>query len=191
MKKSNYFTVLVFISVIFFCISCGNRDEKIVYSAGTISLSNENYMQIKKISEDNFKLTLFDKTHQVIFEEEYPKEPMTKILSNNVIQVTISLGSPNRYVFFYDTESTKISNTFYNPILIESGNILFLDDEGKLIFRDIFDQSLLYTKIIRDFSPTAVPSNAIYKAELLENTLYIEYYEGPEFKEKKENIKVK
>ncbi|WP_218619277.1 hypothetical protein, partial [Paenibacillus sp. P46E] len=71
-------------------------------------------------------------------------------------------------------------------LLIQEGFILFMDDGGKLIFRDIFDEKKMYKEIVRGFSPTAVPSDAITNAELNDKELMIEYYEGTEFLEKKE-----
>ncbi|WP_342561908.1 hypothetical protein NST84_19975 [Paenibacillus sp. FSL R7-0345] len=105
-----------------------------------------------------------------------------------MIQITLSLGSPSRYVFYFDTENTQISDTYYNPILTEDTNILYVHDERKLIYRDMFDASKMYREFIRDFSETAVPSNAVYQADIVNNTLHIKYFEGPDLEEKEEEI---
>lgn len=82
----------------------------------------------------------------------------------------------------------RISDVYYNPILTEDTNILYVDDERRLIYQDIFDTSEMYREFIRDFSLTAVDSNAVYQADIVNNTLHIKYFEGPDLAEREEEI---
>ncbi|MDF9840415.1 MULTISPECIES: hypothetical protein [unclassified Paenibacillus] len=173
MKIHNLLKVSAALVIIYLCTSFGFESESI---------------HIRKINENNYFLVLFNKTHQPIFEAEYPVEPTTELLGSHLIQITQSLGNPNRYVFYFDTENMRISDVYYNPILIEDTNILYVDDERRLIYQDIFDASKMYREFIRNFSMTAVASNAVYQADIVNNTLCIKYFEGPDLVEREEEI---
>lgn len=153
----------------------------------SFGLDSESF-HIRKINENNYSLVLFNKRHQPIFEAEYPVEPTAELLGSHLIQITQSLGNPNRYVFYFDTENMRISDVYYNPILTEDTNILYVDDERRLIYQDIFDASEMYREFIRDFSLTAVDSNGVYQADIVNNTLHIKYFEGPDLAEREEEI---
>ncbi|MNI60330.1 hypothetical protein D3C73_1155330 [compost metagenome] len=65
-----------------------------------------------------------------------------------------------------------------------------MDEDRILIYRDIFDPAVVYSEIVRDFSPTAEPSNAVIHAGVEQGKLDIEYFEGPGFMEWKESIEL-
>lgn len=144
----------------------------------------------QKISDGNYSMVLFNKAHQAVFEEEYPVEPTTEMLGSHLIQITLSLGSSNRYVFYYDIENTRISEPYYNPVLSEGTNILYVDDEHRLIYQDMFNASKMHREFIRDFSETAVSSSAVYQADIINNTLRIKYFKGPDLEEEEEEIQL-
>lgn len=140
--------------------------------------------------EDGFELTFYSSTNEIIFSEWYPKEPAISQVTENIFEITISVGSPAAYVFYFDMENAEESETFFNPLLIGDCYVAYMED-GKLILQDIFHEGLLYMTISRDFTQTADPMSAIIAIEMQdEGTITLSYYKGENYEETEDYLKI-
>lgn len=138
--------------------------------------------------DDGYEIVLYDKKNDVIKIIYTSKKPGINNLKDDIWEISESIGSPAKYVFYYDLQSCKISNVFFNPILIENKYVSYFDN-GKLIISDLFDEKVFYKSIARDFTKTANPGSAIISIALFdEENLMIEYYKGKEYEEVAEII---
>lgn len=191
MKKRLRITITIAALAVLLC-ACTKTPEQ----TGTNVLEKEcaepqnTYNYICEKAEDGYQLTIYSNADEEILSEVYPKEPTVKPVTENLLQVSISVGSPATYIYYVDTEKGKVSETFFNPIYLEDGNIAYWGNDG-LILKDIFDEGLFYQEIKRDFSECADPIGAIITVELLDNGyIALVYYEGEDFTEKSEIIAV-
>jgi hypothetical protein len=153
-----------------------------------ISVPIEEFYSIIKNEEGTYTVKLFDKNKKVIDETTVPKEPHVSKLENDIIQVTISYGSPFYTTYFYNTKANLISKAYDTPVLIDKDKIVFVQNK-KLIVSDIFDKAIYFKEVERNFSETVPPSSAIVSAKFINsNELQIDYYEGKDFTEKSEII---
>lgn len=90
----------------------------------------------------------------------------------------MSTGNPSRYVFYFDRQNSKISETFFNPILFDNMYVAYME-ENKLILEDIFSEGILCEEIARDYSKMADPVSAVDSIEISENgEISLQYYKG-------------
>ena len=129
-------------------------------------------------TEDGNVVILYNKQDQVIDTIDVIEKTSILQLTDDLFEIVQSVGSPARFVFYYDAQTCKISDVFFNPILIENQYIAYIEN-GELIIRDIFDEVTFCKKIARDFTETADPTSAIISITLQkEGQFVIEYYEG-------------
>lgn len=128
-------------------------------------------------------VVLYDRqTHRMETIPVIEKTSVTPI-TDTMYEITQSVGSPARYVFYYDMENGRVSDVFFNPILISAGNepsryIAYMED-GMLFVCDIFDKDIFCEKIERDFTKTADPVSAVIDIMLGEDGLLVlKYYQG-------------
>lgn len=110
--------------------------------------------------EEGFEITFYSSTNEIIFSECYPKEPAISQVTDSIFEISISVGSPASYIFYFNIENAEISETFFNPLLFGDCCVAYMEN-GKLILRNIFNEDLLYMTISRDFTKTADPMSAI------------------------------
>ncbi len=146
----------------------------------------------KKVKEANGKYTVvfYDDNNKTIKTMSFPVEPYVRTIENNVIGVSVSVGSPANYEFFYKPKTKQFSNTFFNLTLASQGKVVYMKyKQGtkiRLIISDIFDKEVFYQEIIKDFSPTAITSNDLQKTKFIgKDKLYIEYLQGKNYTVKK------
>lgn len=104
-------------------------------------------------------------------------------LSENLIHVTVSVGSDARQEWFYDRITGRKSEEYFNISAINGSNIVYMeftdDWETHLVIRDIFNKEILYEEIVRDFSDTAVASTVLKNVTFLnDKSIKIEYEVG-------------
>lgn len=129
----------------------------------------------EKVS-DGYELNLYSKSKEKVFSAIYPKEPGIKEVSEDILQISISLGSPACYVFYFNETNAEISETFFNPIYFGDKYVAYMENE-KLVLKDVFDEGLVYKEIERDFTKTADPISAIIKIEMLnDGNILLKYY---------------
>ena len=139
--------------------------------------------------EGEYEVTLYDKSGNKIDSWIYPKEPWVKEVNENILEIGISVGTPARYTFYFDKESCQISDTYFNPILFGNKYIAYMENCEELILTDIFNEGILYKKIVRDFTQSANPIDAVTIIEMMDDEkILLEYFEGDDFAERKEII---
>lgn len=144
--------------------------------------SNRNKQYLCKTVEEGYELTIYNSSGAIILSEVYPKEPGISRVTENVMEIATSVGSPARYVYYIDLEEDKVSDVFFNPILVGDKYIAYMED-GKLILSDIFytdqQEGLLYMTIDRDFYKAANPMSAIVGIEPIgSGIIELEYLNG-------------
>ncbi len=169
-------------------MNSGNESGSQVDESDTRENLIEDYYKVIKIDDNSYTIILYDKNKIIIHQETVTKEPYISLVDENIIRVTISLGNPLNYIYFYDILSSKISPVYENALLFEKDKIVFMKD-NVLIVSNIFSKDLYYKEIKRNFSQTAVPSSAIVSVKFTEPTkLQLNYLEGKDFEEKSEII---
>ncbi|MBD5506163.1 MAG: hypothetical protein HDR09_21045 [Lachnospiraceae bacterium] len=136
---------------------------------------------------DGYELILYDREKREVFSEVYPVEPWVKEVSDGILEIGISTGSPARYTFYFRKADGKISDTFYNAKVFGGRYIAHRPVVGDrwdepLILTDIFEEGILYQEIYRDFSVTADLMSAIYSIELTdEEHIMLDYCVGEDY----------
>lgn len=143
------------------------------------------YKEMGKVTctelDEGYQVTLYDKNGNVSFELETLVQPGITDLANNITEVSISVGSPARYVFYYDRLNCNMSDMYFNPILIDNKYIAYME-ERNLIIRDIFNQGILSKRIVRDFANTADAMSAVMSIQRLdEGNFVINYLKGEDY----------
>lgn len=74
-----------------------------------------------------------------------------------------------------------MSDTYFNPILIDNKYIAYME-ERNLIIRDIFNQGILNKRIERDFANTADAMSAVLSIQRLnDEDFVINYLKGEDY----------
>lgn len=167
---------------------CGNEADKLDKAVTQESLYEEETDPWE--AEEPF----FQDAGAIILSEVYPKEPGIGWVTENVIEIAISVGSPARYVYYIDLEEDKVSDIYFNPILVGDKYVAYME-EGKLILSDMFytdkQEDLLYMTIVRDFAMTADPMSAIMGIEPIDSeNIELTYLTGEDCTEVTEIIAI-
>lgn len=140
---------------------------------------------IEQIGEEEYKVTLYDKDHNEVFSEVYSKSPWFTMISDNIWEIGISVGTNATYTFYFDTETAEISDTYFNPRVFGDKYIAYMEadvigaDEITLTLSDIFKKGILHQEIVRDFSICADPMSVIMSVEMIDDmNIRLEYLEG-------------
>lgn len=140
---------------------------------------------VKRIAEE-YEVKLYDKAHNEVFSMTYPKEPWIVEVTENVLEIGCSTGSPARNVFYFDKDSGRVSAGYMNSRLIREKYVAYMEN-GELVFTDLFNDEI-YQKIKRDFSPAVDP---VISIEMLDRqTILLNYYKGNDFLEVQEEIDI-
>lgn len=140
---------------------------------------NEKKFLCREVPE-GYEVVLYGKRNEEYFSIVYPKEPEIISIADDILEISVSTGSPSRYTFYFDSKSVKISETFFNPMLIDNKYVAYMEND-RLILVDIFREGILYEEIVRDFSKMADSISAVISIELLENgDFFLKYYKGDE-----------
>ncbi len=151
-----------------------------------------------------YQLTLYDKEHNEILSEPYPESMWIDGVSEDVLEIGISVGNPAKHTYYFNKETAQISDTFYNAIVVGDKYIAYMEDdayiaddasdreERTLILSDVFKEGILYQEITRDFSKTAEPMSAVISIEMIDDeTVRLEYYQGEDYTVECEDISIK
>lgn len=127
---------------------------------------------------EGYEVVLYNNENEEVFSMVYPCEPWIVNITEEVWEIGVSTGNPSRYVFYFDRQNSKISKTFFNPILFDNMYVAYMEG-NKLILEDIFSEGILCEKITRDYSKMADPISAVDSIEILENgEILLQYYKG-------------
>lgn len=109
MKKMLMWVVSFFIVLcvgLWVWLSAGSRRGKIVFED----------------TQEGGELVLYDRQNHKT--EKIPVTEKTSVtqLTDTIYEIVQSVGSPARYVFYYDIQNGRLSEVFFNPILISADN---------------------------------------------------------------------
>ena len=139
---------------------------------------------LEKIGKDEYVITLYDKEHEAVDSIVYSyHEPWVERVTDTLLEINFNAGNPARYTFYFDMETARISDTYFNSTLFGDRYIAYMalenEDEITLTLTDIFKEQILYQEIIRDFSLFADYMGAVIDIEMIdEQNIRLEYYEG-------------
>ena len=101
------------------------------------------------------------------------------LFEDTVLSIRRGAGTGLFLVEYYDIGRNVFSEVFQTVFLTEYGKIVYIgriEDEFRLVVRDIFDKSEFYKEFELDFAPLATPFELFRHGEFLdENTLKISY----------------
>lgn len=161
-----------------------NNILEIGINAGASSTLNSQYLLKKNVN--GYEVILYDKKNNEVRKIVYPIEPWIKEVTNNILEIGVSTGAPSTYVFYYNKDTAKMSDTYFNSILFGNKYIAYMESTEKIILSDIFDEGILYKEVEENFTKCL---NPIINIEVLDNdNILLEYYAGENFEEKSELI---
>lgn len=141
-----------------------------------------------RFSEERYSYEVFDSSNTVFVSEKCNSIPKFMEIDSNILQIQFGSGNAitNQY---FDVEKKYKSEVFSKPSAVGYGKIAYMDySEGKLVLivQDLFNKNVYYEKFNFDFSPIAVPYNAIVNAQFINaNMLDITYFSGEDYTETK------
>ena len=149
------------------------------------------FLRVAKESDDKYLVFLYDSDKNIVHEEVFSKEPIVESLKDDIIKITIIVGSPAYYTTFYDPKTKRYSSDAIFNLLSYFNEKGVYAEEGKLIICNVFDKKKYYQEITRNFSPTAVYSSDFTEIKFMdENKLFVKYLVGNNYTEKEEVIDI-
>lgn len=143
---------------------------------------------IKEIS-DGYQVNLYNDIGRLVLSQTHAVEPVVGFLTEDIIQVRISTGSPSVYVYYFNKKTSEISTVYFNPIIFGNTYIAYMD-EGTLVLSDIFEHKF-NMQIMRDFTQTADPISAVKSIEMIDDSsIRLKYYSGDDYLEQTEIINI-
>lgn len=140
--------------------------------------------------EDGYEIVLYDSWERVVDTVWLPEEPGIYNVTDELVEIVVSVGSPAHYIFYFDKRNNRVSDAFFNPILVDNRYAAYMDYEPErvLIIRDLFDEGKFYKKIVRDFS-MVTDLNSAMSIEIVDKKYFlIEYLKGEDYEVVKEVI---
>ena len=190
---------LVFAVVLAVGISLGkiSTSSNANNAKGIIISSGKNFI-VYDITKDNqleyspeYKYEIYDRNGKIVKSAIVWRinPDIDYVISDTLLYIRISVGTGTFLMQYYDICKDTFSQIFESPALAGFGRVVYMgftDEDGmKLVVRDIFNESLYYREYRLDFSPTAIPADALQNAEFLdENTIRITYLSGDNYIEK-------
>lgn len=141
--------------------------------------------------EDGYEVVLYGASGEVVFSMEFPIEPGICQVTEDIFEISVSVGSPASYVFWYDTKGARMSETYFNPVLVGNQYVAYMENSEELVLRDLFHEGLLEMKIARDFSQTANYISAVVQIEMADSeNIILTYLQGSDYTEVSETIRL-
>lgn len=154
-------------------------------------LEEDTYYKIVDRGYYNYYYAIYNSKGEVVYEEEYNRQPRIEYIDDTVIRIQVSMGTNALSAIYYDTLNDRLSEGFFNPLTEEYGKVAYLtwqEGEAVLAVQDIFDKKSYYEEISLDFSPVV---DAVNYAEFMdENRLYISYLTGESMEKKAEILEL-
>ena len=169
------------VAAIFLQSDNNNSDEIIIDSSENFSVFGFTWD-----NQPAYRYEVYNKNGAVVINETVRSQPHIEyIFENTLLSIIRGVGTNAFLCQYYDIDRDLFSEIFHSPTVADHGNVVYMTiSEGnlKLVVRDIFDESKFYKEFGLDFSPTAVPSNALINADYLDETsLTITYFSGENY----------
>ena len=129
----------------------GSSDNDIAYQKGEFDKYGEQY-SLTEIEDGEYEVTLYDKENKVVHTETFTKLPWISEMTDNILQIGLSLGSPAPYIYYYDKERAVVSPCYPDSFYLKDNYVAYMRDVNTLIVKDIFEDNGLYMEISRNFS---------------------------------------
>ena len=111
----------------------------------------EQYSLIE-MENGEYEVTLYDKGNKVVHTETFTKVPWVSEMTDNILQIGMSLGSPAPYIYYYDKERAIVSTCYPDSFYLKDNYVAYMRDVSTLVVTDIFEDNELYMEISRNFS---------------------------------------
>ena len=172
--------ILVFITLLCSC------------SSYSIVGQGKNYIITQSNKSHQYHYKILDNNGKTIEEEDISTYPKIQAVSDSIIEVQTGSGNVV-YRRYFNINDRKKSELFQNPIIMDYGKIVYASiKEGNIILvvQDLFDSAYFYKEFELNFSPVAIPEDAIINAQFIENgkKLRLKYLSGDDYVEKTEDL---
>lgn len=162
------------------------NDSEKKYKFATEGRKSNSQVSVRRIA-DGYEVKLYDRAYNEVFSMDYPKEPWIVEVTENVLEIGFSTGSPASNVFYFEKDSGRTCMGYMNSRLIDENYVAYMDN-GELIFTDLFHEEI-YLEIKRDFAPAVDPVISIEMQD--SETILLRYYKGEAFLEVQEAIRIR
>lgn len=95
----------------------GSSDNDIAYQKGEFDKYGEQY-SLTEIEDGEYEVTLYDKENKVVHTETFTKLPWISEMTDNILQIGLSLGSPAPYIYYYDKERAVVSPCYPDSFIL-------------------------------------------------------------------------
>lgn len=126
-------------------------DPDTVDRKGQFDEYGEQY-SLMETEDGEYEVTLYDKENKVVHTETFTKLPWISEMTDNILQIGLSLGSPAPYIYYYDKERAIVSTCYPDSFYLKDNYVAYMRDVSTLIVTDIFEDDELYMEISRNFS---------------------------------------
>jgi len=128
-----------------------SSDHDTADQRGQFDKYGEQYSLIE-IKDGEYEVTLYDKENKVVHTETFTKLPWVSEMTDDILQIGLSLGSPAPYIYYYDKERAIVSTCYPDSFYLKDNYVAYMRDVSTLIVTDIFEDNELYMEISRNFS---------------------------------------
>ena len=160
---------IVCMLIVFLALASGCGNEYPASDADNTAAMQQYYKIYTGTEETDhfyYYYDLFDGEGNVVKHEcTYMHEPIIKLISAQVLSVTVQAGTgiSCRQTYYYNTAKARMSEVFYGVLDERDGRILF-EKEGQVIIRDVFDKKDFYRELYLTPALSRSPESVISAA---------------------------
>lgn len=170
------------------------RDSSYVSIEDTEDVDVIEETQFYKIiySDSMYYYYIFNENHDVVKSDgPLNKEPHISMVNDHLIRFTLQAGTGigTQWGYYYDTIIDTFSPIFQSIYDQCDGKVAY-GEVGKIIIRDIFDQTKYYQEISSFRKPLSVAAEPIIKSQFVNGGtgIKVTYLTGPDYEEVTETI---
>lgn len=134
--------------------------------------------------ENNYIVCIKNRQEDIIFYEEYVKEPIVKVIYNDTFMVIRGQGDWHGYTFI-NIETSLVSEEFDDINAWNHEKVVYSvyeNDVIKIVIQDIYDKEKYYKEVLRNYAPEAIPYRIILDAKFINDSqVKLKYYRGEEW----------
>lgn len=151
---------------------------------GQFDKDGEQY-SLMETENGKYVVILYDREHKVVHVETFDKLPWVSEMTDNILQIGVSLGSPATYIYYYDKERAIVSTCYPESFYLKDNYVAYMRDVSTLVVTDIFEDNELYMEINRNFSDNRNLGGLYLAIKDIawvtlkgQDAIALEYYEG-------------